>query len=109
MAQRGQKALERLKTFEGIPEPYDKMKRMVCPEALRVNKIAPGRKYCVLGRLSKEVGWNYGPLIERLEETRKAASQEFYVSKKAATAAKAKAAKSADTSAVDAVLAQYGY
>jgi large subunit ribosomal protein L13Ae len=95
--------------FEGIPEPYDKMKRMVVPEALRINKIAPGRRYCVLGRLSKEVGWNYGPLIERLEETRKAASEEFYQAKKTATAAAAKKAQAADTSAVDATLAEYGY
>jgi len=109
MAQRGQKALERLKTFEGIPTPYDTMKRLVCPEALRINKLAPGRKYCGLGRLCKEVGWNYGPLIERLEDARKAASEEFYQTKKAATAAKGKAATKADTSAVDAVLAGYGY
>merc|ERR1719272_936312 len=24
------------------------MKRLVCPEALRINKLAPGRKYCGL-------------------------------------------------------------
>jgi large subunit ribosomal protein L13Ae len=32
---RGVAALERLKAFEGIPAPYDKMKRMVIPDALK--------------------------------------------------------------------------
>jgi ribosomal protein L13 len=32
---RGAAALERLKAFEGIPQPYDKMKRMVIPDALK--------------------------------------------------------------------------
>jgi large subunit ribosomal protein L13Ae len=27
--------LERLKAFEGIPAPYDKIKRMVIPDALK--------------------------------------------------------------------------
>ena len=52
-------ALKRLKLYEGMPPPYDKQKRMVVPSALRVLKLKPGRKYCVLGRLSHEVGWKY--------------------------------------------------
>jgi large subunit ribosomal protein L13Ae len=32
---RGAAALERLKAFEGVPAPYDKMKRMVIPDALK--------------------------------------------------------------------------
>ncbi|MBA0813022.1 hypothetical protein Gohar_026911 [Gossypium harknessii] len=32
---RGAAALARLKTYEGIPAPYDKMKRMVIPDALK--------------------------------------------------------------------------
>jgi large subunit ribosomal protein L13Ae len=56
---RGAEALNRLKVFEGIPAPYDKKKRMVVPCALRVLRLKPGRKYCVLGRLSHEVGWKY--------------------------------------------------
>merc|ERR1711939_1226243 len=34
--ERGAKALERLKTFEGVPPPYDRKKRVVVPQALRV-------------------------------------------------------------------------
>jgi large subunit ribosomal protein L13Ae len=33
---RGQMAMARLSAFEGIPAPYDKQKRMVVPQALKV-------------------------------------------------------------------------
>ena len=36
---RGAAALERLKVFEGIPPPYDKKKRVVVPQALRVLRL----------------------------------------------------------------------
>ena len=52
---RGEAALERLKVFEGVPPPYDKQKRMVVPQALRVLRLKPGRKYCTVGRISSEV------------------------------------------------------
>lgn len=45
---RGAAALERLKLFEGVPPPYDKKKRMVVPDALRVLRLKPGRKYCTV-------------------------------------------------------------
>lgn len=32
---RGAAALARLKAYEGIPAPYDKIKRMVIPDALK--------------------------------------------------------------------------
>merc|ERR1712107_254022 len=32
---RGAAALAHLKVFEGVPPPYDKVNRMVCPQALR--------------------------------------------------------------------------
>ena len=41
---RGKEALDRLKTFEGIPAPYDKQKRMTVPSALKVLRIKPRRK-----------------------------------------------------------------
>lgn len=62
---RGAAALERLKVFEGVPPPYDKKKRMVVPQALRVLRLKPGRKYCTVGRLSHEVGWKYQDVVER--------------------------------------------
>jgi len=79
---RGAAALGRLKIFEGIPPPYDKQKRMVVPDALRVLRLKPGRKYTTISRLSKEVGWKYEEVVKKLEEKRKAKSQAFYERKK---------------------------
>ena len=62
---RGAAAMERLKVFEGVPPPYDKVKRVVVPQALRVLRLKPGRKYCTVGRLSHEVGWKYQDVVER--------------------------------------------
>lgn len=62
---RGASALERLKVFEGVPPPYDHQKKMVVPQALRVLRLQPGRKYCTVGRLSHEVGWKYQDVVER--------------------------------------------
>lgn len=62
---RGTAALERLKVFEGVPPPYDKQKKMVVPQALRVLRLQPGRKYCTVGRLSHEVGWKYQDVVAR--------------------------------------------
>src|SRR5688500_5221048 len=45
---RGAAAIERIKLFEGVPPPYDRKKRMVVPEALRVLRLKPGRKYCTV-------------------------------------------------------------
>lgn len=45
---RGAAAIERLKLFEGVPPPYDRKKKMVVPDALRVLRLKPGRKYCTV-------------------------------------------------------------
>ncbi|CAK5280558.1 unnamed protein product [Mycena citricolor] len=99
---RGAAALERLKLFEGVPPPYDRKKRMVVPEALRVLRLKPGRKYCTVKvremtldpvvrtyraafqRLSHEVGWGYKDVVDRLEEKRKIKAQAFHERKLAA-------------------------
>jgi large subunit ribosomal protein L13Ae len=93
---RGAAALERLKLYEGVPPPYDRKKRMVVPEALRVLRLKPGRKYCTvkvrslhansrfpielttLQRLSHEVGWGYKDVVDRLEEKRKIKAQAYF-------------------------------
>uniref|UniRef100_A0A453BQA2 60S ribosomal protein L13a n=1 Tax=Aegilops tauschii subsp. strangulata TaxID=200361 RepID=A0A453BQA2_AEGTS len=61
---RGEAALARLKAFEGVPPPYDRTKRMVIPDALKVLRLQPGHRFCLLGELSKEVGWNYHETIK---------------------------------------------
>ena len=80
---RGAEALARLKVFEGVPPPYDKVKRVVIPDALRVLKLKPGRRYCVLGQLSSQVGWKYAETVKTLEEKRKVRSKAYYLRKKA--------------------------
>ncbi|OMH82874.1 60S ribosomal protein L16-B [Zancudomyces culisetae] len=80
---RGAAALDRLKVFEGIPPPYDKQKRMVIPQALRVLRLKPGRKFTTLGRLSVEFGWKYNSVVQNLEAKRKVKSRAFYLRKKA--------------------------
>merc|ERR1712141_676227 len=79
---RGKAALDRLKVFEGIPPPYDKEKRLVVPSALRVLRIKPRRKFCVLGRLSHEVGWKYQNVVATLEAKRKVKAAHYYQRKK---------------------------
>ncbi|OMP04181.1 Ribosomal protein L13, eukaryotic/archaeal [Corchorus olitorius] len=54
----------RLKAYEGVPAPYDKTKRMVILDALRVLRLQKGHKYCLLGKLSSEVGWNHYDTIK---------------------------------------------
>ncbi|THC90812.1 hypothetical protein EYZ11_009731 [Aspergillus tanneri] len=107
---RGTAAMERLKVFEGVPPPYDKKKRVVVPQALRVLRLRPGRKYCTVGRLSHEVGWKYQDVVARLEERRKVKSSAYYERKKAARRQLVHAQKSAVVSEkTKSQLAQYGF
>lgn len=111
MTPRGQAALARLSTFEGIPAPYDKKKRVVVPAALRVMRLKPGRDYTVIGDLSSAVGWKHQALLQRLESKRKAEAKEFYEKKKEKMALrrKAEAAAAGELEKVNKVLAEAGY
>lgn len=108
---RGAAALDRMKVFEGVPAPFDKMKRMVVPAALRVLRLKPGRRFCTLGRLSHEVGWKYQAVVADLEAKRKEAGAEYHAAKKQEKAARAQTlfAKAGALEKVTATLAQYGY
>jgi len=108
---RGQAALSRLSTFEGIPAPYDKQKRVVIPAALKVMRLKQGRDFTVLGDLSHSVGWKHQDLLKRLEAKRKADGKEFYEKKKAAIVKKTKAeeACASELAKVNAVLSAAGY
>lgn len=126
---RGAAALERLKVFEGVPPPYDKKQRVVVPQALRVLRLKPGRKYCTVGRLAHEVGWKYQDVVAkyvtgarleidghlltgpfyRLEERRKVKGAAYYERKKAARRQLAEAQKTSSDSKAKQALAEYGY
>merc|ERR1712184_26046 len=98
--ERGKDAMKRLQTFEGVPPPYDRKKRMVIPSALKVLRLKPGRKFCSLGRLSHDVGWKYQDVIETLEAKRKVT--------KAKAVAEAEKAVEAKTKPITAQIEAYG-
>ena len=104
MTVRGATAMSRLGVYEGIPEPYDKVKRKVVPQALKVIRMKSHRRFCLLGALSKEVGWKHSELVTKLEEQRKVKEQAFYAEKKAKKIAYDKAVASADLSPVAGIL-----
>jgi large subunit ribosomal protein L13Ae len=107
---RGASGLDRLKVFEGVPPPYDRKKKMVVPQALRILRLQPGRKYCTVGRLSHEVGWKYADVVSKLEDRRKAKSAAYYERKKiqAKRLQDAKKTAAVDPQVTEA-LASYGY
>ena len=108
---RGAAALERLKVFEGVPAPYDTVKRMVVPDALRVLRLKPGRKFTVLGKLAEQVGWKYSDVVSKLEEKRKTKGQAYYERKKAALRLVQKAKKNvaSELAPVQKTLEGFGY
>lgn len=97
--------------FEGVPPPYDKVKRMVVPNALRVLRLHPRRKFTDIGRLASEYGWKYGAVVKTLEEKRKEKARAFYENKLKGQAARRQAAasKSSELSEVNATLEAFGY
>jgi len=108
---RGQQALKRLSTFEGIPAPYDKQKRVVVPAALRVTRLKQGRNYTVVGDLANSIGWKHKDLLERLESKRKVDAKDFYDKKmeKVALRKKAEEACASELAKVNEALSGYGY
>jgi len=108
---RGQAAIGRLSTFDGIPAPYDKQQRVVVPAALRTMRLKPGRDYTVIGVLADSVGWKHKELLGRLEAKRKADAKGFYLAKKGKLALRRQAeeACAGELTKVNEVLAASGY
>lgn len=69
---RGQAALKRLRVYDGIPPPFDTKRRVCVPIAMRALCLRSDRKYCKLGRISHEVGWQYQDVVRNLERKRTA-------------------------------------
>ncbi|TQD83429.1 hypothetical protein C1H46_031017 [Malus baccata] len=61
-----------------------------------VLRLQKGHKYCLLGQLSSEVGWNHYDTIKELENKRKERAQLAYERKKQLTKLRLKAEKSAE-------------
>jgi len=101
---RGAAAMDRLTVHDGCPHPYDTKKKVVVPQALKVLRLRPERRFCKLGDLSKEVGWKHKDLVDRLESQRKTKSSAYFLKKKAAVAARKAAVKGAKVSKEDAAV-----
>ena len=78
---RGAEALGRLKTFEGVPHPYNEKKRMIVPDALKALRVKNFRQVTVLGELAEKFGWTKRELVENLELKRKEKSHRHYESR----------------------------
>merc|ERR1711865_922859 len=75
---RGAKALEKLACFVGVPSPYDKVKSMIVPCALKVLRMARDRAVTKLGRLSSSVGWKHEATVKDLETKRKEKASVYF-------------------------------
>merc|ERR1712224_642848 len=65
------KRVKRIKCVEGIPEPFNSIKRVVVPDALRIQRLRPGRKFSCLGKLASDLGWGYSDVVANYETKRK--------------------------------------
>jgi large subunit ribosomal protein L13Ae len=88
---RGRQALKKLHVYEGIPPRFHARKRMLIPRAMTHIRLEPGRKFCTLGALAKEVGWNYKQVVEDLEVKRKVQSSLYWEKKQQRLALREKA------------------
>jgi len=108
---RGAAALERLKVFEGVPHPFNKVKRVVVPGALKTIRLKPGRRFCKLGDLANGVGWKHQNLVSSLEAKRKLSSSAYYQTKKELLKLRAKAIinKKSELSKLEKPLSSFGH
>merc|ERR1712162_63813 len=88
---RGSAAFQRIKCLEGIPEPFNSVKRVVVPDALRIQRLRPGRKFSNLGKQASDLGWGYSDVVANYEAKRKEKNAEWYAKVKAKRTAMAKA------------------
>merc|ERR1712125_130732 len=88
---RGSAAFQRVKCLEGVPEPFNSIKKVVVPDALRIQRLRPGRKFSNLGKLAGDLGWGYKDIVAKYEEKRKERNAEWYAKVKAKRTAMAKA------------------
>merc|ERR1712032_338109 len=106
---RGKCAMERLKCFEGVPEHIASKKRMVVPDAFRITRLKPGRRFCVLGRISDEIGWKRKADVAQLEAARKEKGKAYWATKKALLLKHKVAAVKTVDGPYNEILAHFGY
>merc|ERR1712099_40393 len=75
-------ALKRVSCYEGVPLQYNKIKRMIIPDALKITNLKNCRAVVKLGQISHSIGWKYARIVEELETTRKERGHKYYLEKK---------------------------
>ncbi len=106
---RGEAAMARLKTFDGIPYPYDHKRRMVIPDALKCLHLRDYRKYTVLGELAAEMGWKLAKVVDKLEDRRREKSQKYWELKQKKITARKSAEKHKDLQGIKKELEKFGF
>lgn len=108
--ERGAKALERVKVFEGMPYPYSHVKKNVVPSALRLLNLKKGRKFTVMGEFCEKIGYNKLAVVKKLEAAREEKAHSYFEKKvKVLEKIKEEANKLSDVQKLRTELAQYGY
>ena len=79
---KGTKALLSLKVYEGMHPSLIKIRKLIVPNALRVLKLKPGRKYTNLGNISSELGWKRKIFIHQMNEKISSKNKVFFEKKK---------------------------
>eukprot|EP00826_Nyctotherus_ovalis_P010127 TRINITY_DN12694_c0_g6_i1.p1 TRINITY_DN12694_c0_g6~~TRINITY_DN12694_c0_g6_i1.p1 ORF type:complete len:202 (-),score=57.59 TRINITY_DN12694_c0_g6_i1:147-752(-) len=109
---RGEQAMTRLKVFDGVPQPYDRRKRMIVTDALKMLRVKSFRPCCQLKDLCMEMGWKHGAVVERLETKRAERAKKYYTAKVETDKLreqKAKLQASATLKEINEKLAKFGY
>lgn len=82
---------------------------MVAPQALKVLRMKPHRKFCVLGELAQHVGWKRAGIVATLEAKRLKKSEAYHKNKAKKADAWKKALGDKKVAAVQKELAQHGF
>jgi large subunit ribosomal protein L13Ae len=110
MTPKGAAALGRLKCFDGVPLSLNAKKKLVVPDALKVVRLKPRSRFCMLGDIQKECGWTKGELIDSLEAKRVGRNHEWHLRRVKKIKDRSSAVKNnAELNKINKELQEYGY
>jgi large subunit ribosomal protein L13Ae len=78
---KGTLAQMKIKIFEGVPKPFNRMKRFIIPAAFRICRLSSGTQYSVLGEIANQIGWTKKNLTDSIVWNRKIESKLFFKKK----------------------------
>lgn len=107
---KGAAALGRLKCFDGVPLTYNQKKKVVVSDALKVVRLKPRSRFCVLGDVVAQCGWTKGEILAGYETKRQARNHEWHLKRVEKDQRNKKALKqNGDYAKITKELEQYGY